>query len=87
MYFPYFAAYILTGAAITVFALAWALKNNQFSDQNRARFLPLDQSAKEARPKVTRFNRLEGYALMILAAAGLSATCATLIFSLVAYQP
>ena len=41
MYFPYFIAYMGIGLIISLSVFFWALKNNQFQDQQRARFLPL----------------------------------------------
>ena len=44
MYFPYFITYMIVGFAISLAAFFWALKNGQFKDQKRARFLPLEDS-------------------------------------------
>ena len=84
MYFPYFVTYILIGFTLTLVVFLWALKNGQFKDQQRARFLPLEPEPDRFESKVTRFNRLEGYALGFLALAGLGATAAVLVFSVLA---
>ena len=42
MYYPYFITYIVVGFAVTLAVFFWALKNGQFRDQQRARFLPLE---------------------------------------------
>lgn len=44
MYYPFFLAYILTGLLIGGTVFIWALKNKQFSDQQRARFLALEDT-------------------------------------------
>lgn len=41
MIYLYFILYIVAGFIITLCLLFWALKNGQFRDQQRARFLPL----------------------------------------------
>jgi cbb3-type cytochrome oxidase maturation protein len=41
MVYLFFVIYIVTGFIISLCILFWALKNGQFRDQQRARFLPL----------------------------------------------
>ena len=72
MYFPYFIAYIVIGFAITVPVFWWALKNNQFKDQGRARFLPLDDDSPRAPlASVSGIRRFEAYILLLFGMAGL----------------
>ena len=81
MYFPYFVTYMLIGFLISLVVFFWALKNGQFKDQQRARFLPLEEEP-EALPKTSSLSRYEAYVLLFLAFAGLSASAAVLIFAL-----
>lgn len=61
MYYFLFIVYVVLA---TLFALAlfiWALKNRQFEDQQRARFLPLVQHQSQPaaeRPEASRFQQL-----------------------------
>ena len=80
MYYPYFITYMIVGLAITLPVLLWAIINGQFSDQERARYLPLEND--RAPQKTSRFGRLEIYGLMILAGAGVLSSIAVLAFSL-----
>jgi len=82
MYFPYFITYMLLGFGISLAVFFWALKNGQFKDQQRARFLPLEEESETAGTRVSARSRYEIYALMLLAIAGLTATAAVLIFAL-----
>ncbi len=41
MFVPMWLCYLVTGTAMAVLVLAWALRTRQFEDQDRARFLPL----------------------------------------------
>ena len=82
MYFPYFIAYMAAGFIISIVVFIWALKNGQFKDQQRARFLPLENERKASVEKASTIKRYEIYALMFLALAGLAASGAVLIFSL-----
>ena len=69
---PYYLSWVLL-VMISLWAalggFLWALSHGQFSDQNRARYLPLrDESLpfKKPAPKLTR----EVYALLVLLGAG-----------------
>jgi len=82
MYYPYFLAYMVSGFVISLVVLSWALRNGQFQDQKRARFLPLEEGLETEPAKVSRIGKIEAYALIVLASLGLFGTAATLIFSL-----
>jgi cbb3-type cytochrome oxidase maturation protein len=82
MYFPYFITYMLLGFAISLVVFFWALKNGQFKDQQRARFLPLEEDSQIPGTRISTFNRYEAYILLSLAIAGLAASAAVLIFAL-----
>ena len=82
MYFPYFITYMAVGFVISLAVFFWALKNGQFRDQKRARFLPLEDELEPSVAKVSTIKRYEVYALLFLALAGLAASGAVLVFSL-----
>jgi nitrogen fixation-related uncharacterized protein len=82
MYYPYFLAYMLSGFVISLIVLVWALRNDQFKDQQRARFLPLEEGLEAEPIKVSKVGRIEAYALIVLASLGLFGTAATLLFSI-----
>jgi cbb3-type cytochrome oxidase maturation protein len=82
MYYPYFITYIIVGFVISLLVFFWALRNGQFKDQERARFLPLRDEDKTGKSRVSRLNRFEVFALGGLACGGLLATAAVLIFAL-----
>jgi cbb3-type cytochrome oxidase maturation protein len=82
MYYPYFIAYMVIGFAISLLVFFWALSRGQFKDQERARFLALEDERPPCLVKVSLFNRCEAYALGALVLLGLAATGAILLFSL-----
>ena len=82
MYYPYFLTYMLSGFVISLIVLFWALRNDQFKDQKRARFLPLEGGIEAEPVKTTNLSRIETYALIGLACSGLLASGAVLVFSL-----
>ena len=82
MYYPYFVSYMALGLVISLVVFFWALGNGQFRDQQRARYLPLNDVADEPMVKTSRFGPYETYALFFLAAAGIAASAAVLVFAL-----
>ncbi len=82
MYFPYFVTYMSIGLVISIVVFIWALKNGQFRDQQRARFLPLEDDQNHSTAGTSRTSRYEMYALFFLALTGLGASAAVLIYSL-----
>ena len=83
MYYPYFLVYMLSGFVISLVVLVWALRNGQFRDQQRARFLPLEEGLEKEPMKVSKVGRIEACALIVLACLGLFGSAATLVFSLI----
>jgi cbb3-type cytochrome oxidase maturation protein len=82
MYFPYFMAYMSFGFLISLLVFVWALRNGQFNDQQRARYLPLDEETELGAVEAPGVKRVEAYSLMALACCGLLASAAVLVFSL-----
>lgn len=82
MYYPYFIAYIVIGITISLLVFFWALKNGQFRDQQRARFLPLRDEIDTIPAKISGTHRFEIYLLFFLTAAGLAASATVLLYAL-----
>ena len=57
MYYPYFIAYMAAGFIISLVVFFWALNSGQFKDQQRARFLPL-QNDLQTKPDLRAFKPL-----------------------------
>ncbi|MCU0560973.1 MAG: cbb3-type cytochrome oxidase assembly protein CcoS [Desulfobacterales bacterium] len=82
MYFPYFIAYMAVGFAVSLGVFFWALNRGQFKDQERARYLPLEQRASAPAAKLTRKGRIETVGLFALACCGLAASATAIVFAL-----
>ena len=82
MYYPYFISYMLAGVAIALAVFAWAVKNGQFQDQQRARFLPLLNAPPRAPVKAKRSSRIEIYVLFTVVIVGLGTSFSFVIFAL-----
>ena len=73
---------MVIGLALSVVVFLWALKNGQFKDQQRARFIPLEND-RAAQPKAaSRFVRLQTVALFSLVCLCLAASAAVIVFAL-----
>jgi nitrogen fixation-related uncharacterized protein len=83
MYYPYFLTYMALGVGITLIVFTWALNNGQFKEQQRARYLPLHEAPDPPPAKPSRFIRLQIFVLFAMAALGLAASAAVIIFALV----
>jgi cbb3-type cytochrome oxidase maturation protein len=62
---------MLIGFVLSVLVFIWALRNGQFKDQKRARFLPLDSEPPVQRPRSGKYSRLEVYLIFGLICSGL----------------
>ena len=82
MYYPFFLAYMIAGFVITLVVFFWALNRGQFSDQQRARFLPLEDQPVKGPEKLTRMGRLQTVLLFAIAGPGLIATAVAIVVSL-----
>jgi nitrogen fixation-related uncharacterized protein len=82
MYYPYFIAYMAAGFLISIVVFIWALNNGQFKDQQRARFIPLENDLKTGPVKTPRFARIESIALFLLVCACLLCSVAIIMFAL-----
>lgn len=84
MYFPYFVAYIVAGLTVSLALFFWGLRNGQFQDQQRARYLPLrGETGRPAAPAhASRLKQWELYALFLLAVGGLAASAGVLLYAI-----
>jgi nitrogen fixation-related uncharacterized protein len=83
MYFPFFVAYMAVGFIICLAAFLWALNRGQFGEQQRARFLPLEDRPAEGPVRLTKAGRWHARILLGMAGSGLLATGVAIVVSLV----
>jgi nitrogen fixation-related uncharacterized protein len=82
MYYPYFIVYMTAGFAISIAVFLWALNSGQFKEQQRARFIPLENDPPARPAKASRFARVETVALFTLVCIGLACSAAVIAFAL-----
>ncbi len=71
-----------SGILVGIVVFLWALKTGQFSDQARARYLPLRDDFPRARVENPSRPTGEVYALLFVIAIGLTAMAATVILTI-----
>jgi cbb3-type cytochrome oxidase maturation protein len=81
MYYPFFITYLMAGFAFGLILFFWALKNGQFRDQQRARYLPVDEEEPQPVAQVSRGAHLQSYILIGLMAFGLLAIVWVVIYA------
>jgi nitrogen fixation-related uncharacterized protein len=84
MYFPFYIAYMVAGFAISLPVFFWALNKGQFSDQQRARYLALEERPEHGALRLSRIGRWHALILVTMAGSGLVASVVAVILSLVA---
>ncbi len=84
MYFPYFLAYMAAGFVISLAVFVWALNTGQFKDQQRARFLPLEDKPAAEPARLSRIGRWHTVILLAMASSGLVASVVAVVLSLIA---
>jgi nitrogen fixation-related uncharacterized protein len=82
MYLPYFIAYMAVGFAVSMAVFVWAVNRGQFRDQQRARFLPLENTRASRPAPLSRKGRIETYGLIALVCCGLAGSVAVIVFAL-----
>jgi len=82
MFYVGWMALTASGIFVGVLVFFWALKSGQFSDQGRARYLPLRDDFPMPRTENPSRPTGEVYALLIIIAIGLAAMATTVILTL-----
>lgn len=81
-YYTLYIIYIILSTIVGVWGFWWALKNGQFRDQQRARFLPLREEEEPPRLEVN-LHRHHAYVLVGLVIAWLLLTGVFAVYVLV----
>ncbi|MDY0042532.1 MAG: cbb3-type cytochrome oxidase assembly protein CcoS [Desulforhabdus sp.] len=82
MYYSAWIVLVIISLTVSLVAFVWALYSGQFSDQSRARYIPL--GSEPALPPIGKPERraLELYALIFIGILGLCGISASIILSL-----
>jgi cbb3-type cytochrome oxidase maturation protein len=81
MYFPFWLVLVVFSLTASLAAFFWGLKSGQFSDQERARYLPLVDIRPQALIKEPSKWAIEVYVLLFIGLLVLSGMAASLFLS------
>jgi cbb3-type cytochrome oxidase maturation protein len=73
---------VAVGIGISIMVFLWALKNGQFADQARARYLPLAEEVPLQPAKISQHLPAEVYALIIIIALGVFSIASTITLTI-----
>jgi cbb3-type cytochrome oxidase maturation protein len=80
--YPYWICLVTISLSVSLLAFVWALRNGQFSDQGRARYLPLSEEFPQQPVKHPSKLTLEAYTLLFIGILGSLGIVGSLVFSL-----
>ncbi len=83
MVYPFFIAYMVVGLAVTLCIFVWAVRSGQFKDQQRARYLPLEEDMEKGRVDTRALSRYQAGAILFLKVIGLLFCTALLLYTFI----
>jgi cbb3-type cytochrome oxidase maturation protein len=81
MYYFFFIIIIFSGLFFGIVVFLWALKSGQFKEQQRARYLPLEDEPEAPNEVVSRSSKLQVYVLFCILIFGLIVSAAVVIYA------
>jgi cbb3-type cytochrome oxidase maturation protein len=80
--YPYWISLVTISLSVSLVAFVWALRDGQFSDQGRARFLPLSDEFPRQPVEYPSKLTLEAYVLLSIVVLGSFGIVGSLVLSL-----
>jgi cbb3-type cytochrome oxidase maturation protein len=80
MYFL-FIIFIFSGLFFGIIVFLWALKSGQFKEQDRARYLAIEDDRHDSEDRVSRSGKLQSYALLGLLVVGILISASVVIYA------
>ena len=81
MYYFFFIIIIFSGLFFGIVVFLWALKSGQFKEQQRARYLPLEDEPEASNGVVSRSSKLQAYVLFCMLIFGLLASVSVVVYA------
>ena len=81
MYYFVFIIFIFSGLFFGIVVFLWALKSGQFKEQQRARYLPLEDEQEEPINEVSRSGKLQSYVLFGILILGLMTVASVVVYA------
>jgi cbb3-type cytochrome oxidase maturation protein len=81
MYYYFFIIFIFSGLFLGIVVFLWALKSGQFKEQQRARYLPLEDEQEVPHNEVSRSGKLQSYVLFGILILGLVVVASVVVYA------
>jgi cbb3-type cytochrome oxidase maturation protein len=76
-----FIIFIFSGLFFGIIVFLWALKSGQFKEQDRARYLAIEDDRHDSEDRVSRSGQLQSYALLGLLLVGILISASVVIYA------
>jgi len=76
-----FIIFIFSGLFFGIIVFLWALKSGQFKEQERARYLAIEDDRPDSEDRVSRSGQLQSYALLGLLLVGILISASVVIYA------
>jgi len=81
MYYFFFIIFIFSGLFFGIVVFLWALKSGQFKEQQRARYLPLEDEPEAPQKEISRSSKLQSYFLFGILIFGLVVVASVVVYA------
>jgi cbb3-type cytochrome oxidase maturation protein len=81
MYYFFFIIFIFSGLFFGILVFLWALKSGQFKEQQRARYLAIEDEPEKPQNEVSRTAKLQSYILFGLFIFGILISASVLVYA------
>jgi cbb3-type cytochrome oxidase maturation protein len=81
MYYFFFIIFIFSGLFFGIVVFLWALKSGQFKEQQRARYLPLEDEPEAPQKEISRSSKLQSYVLFGILIFGLVVVASVVVYA------
>jgi cbb3-type cytochrome oxidase maturation protein len=81
MYYFFFIIFIFSGLFFGIVVFLWALKSGQFKEQQRARYLPLEDELEAPQKEISRSSKLQSYVLFGILIFGLVVVASVVVYA------
>ena len=76
-----FILFIFSGLFFGVIVFLWALKSGQFKEQERARYLAIEEEQEDPENGITRSGQLQSYVLLGLLLVGILISASVVVYA------
>ena len=76
-----FILFIFSGLFFGVIVFLWALKSGQFKEQERARYLAIEDEREDPENGITRSDQLQSYVLLGLLLVGILISASVVVYA------